>query len=386
MSTPTTQRPAEGEKLRITSYIDSDSHVEEPDACWNYLDAEFAHRRPRILNLRGEPGLPTQDAYWIIDGRQHPRPLGESPTYYGSPPVSTMALRKAYSVPSQSLEDVAVRLADMDRNKIKLSVLFPTVFLAHLTDDPRFEAALMRSYNTWLAERCGLSGGRLKYVALLPLRSPNDAVAEVRRAKELGAVGLYTMGTAGEMMLNDRRLDPVWEEAVKQDMPLCIHIGYSHPGILASCDSVYIGIATAVLLPIFMAFAAITGGGVLDRHPRLKVGFFEAGGDWLPYMVRRMGHYHPVVKQIFNLPVPKKTPAEYFMERRIYFSVEGHEPHLAEVIETVGEDCVFASADMPHAEGRESELEEMVERTDLPAGLRDKILSANTLRFYGLPA
>ena len=370
--------------LGITQYIDSDSHVEEPEACWNYIDAEFACRRPRIVNLRGQPGLPAQDAYWLIDGRQHPRPLGESPTYYGSPPVSTMALNKPYSVPSQSLEDVSARLADLDANHIRLSVIFPTVFLAQLSEEPRFEAALMRSYNTWLAERCGQSGGRLKFVAMIPLRSPQEAVAEVKRAKSLGAVGIYSMGTAGTMMLSDRRLDPVWEEASKQDLPLCVHIGYSHPGILASVESIYVGIATSVLLPIFMGFAAITGGGVLDRHPKLKVGFFEAGGDWLPYWVNRMGHYHPVVKNVFHLPVPDKTPAEYLKEGRIYFSVEGHETQLPEVIRMVGEDCIFASADMPHAEGRETELEEMVERIDLPVSLREKILSTNTLRFYNL--
>ena len=163
-----------------------------------------------------------------------------------------------------------------------------------------------------------------------------------------------------------------------------MHIGYSHPGILASVESIYVGIATSVLLPIFMGFAAITGGGVLDRHPKLKVGFFEAGGDWLPYWVNRMGHYHPVVKNVFHLPVPDKTPAEYLKEGRVYFSVEGHETQLPEVIKMVGEDCIFASADMPHAEGRETELEEMVERIDLPASLREKILSTNTLRFYNL--
>lgn len=48
----------------------------------------------------------------------------------------------------------------------------------------------MRSYNTRLAERCAQAPRRLKFAALLPLRNPPEAVAEVRRAKELGAVAI----------------------------------------------------------------------------------------------------------------------------------------------------------------------------------------------------
>ena len=48
----------------------------------------------------------------------------------------------------------------------------------------------------------------------------------------------------------------------------------------------------------------------------------------------------------------------------------------------VGEDNVMASADMPHAEGRDSELEEVAEREDIPVDLRRKMLTTNTQRFY----
>jgi predicted TIM-barrel fold metal-dependent hydrolase len=370
--------------LKIVGYIDCDSHVEEPQAAWQHLEREYYQRRPLLVDLRGTDGLSTQDAYWLIDGHQFPSPTGPGAFYYGSPPTSTLAFRKPYGVPSQSLEDVPARLADLDRNNIKLSVIFPTVFLTHLTDDVKYEAALMRSYNTWLAERCSVSGGRLKFVAMIPLRSPQEAVAEVRRAKGLGAVGLYTMGTAGEMMLHDASLDPVWSEAEEQGLPVCVHTGFSQPSLKKSVDNLYMAISTSLLLPLFAGFVAITGGGVLDRHPGLRVGFFEAGGDWLPYMVTRMGHYHPVVPRVFNLPVPKKPPSEYLKEGRIYVSIEGHDILLPQVLDLLGEDHLLASADMPHAEGRDSELEEVLERDDVPARIREKILTTNTLRFYNL--
>jgi predicted TIM-barrel fold metal-dependent hydrolase len=145
-------------------------------------------------------------------------------------------------------------------------------------------------------------------------------------------------------------------------------------------------ISTSLLLPLFAGFVAIVGGGVLDRHPRLRVGFFEAGGDWLPYFVTRMDHYHPVVPKLFNLPVPAKPPSAYLQEGRIAVSIEGHDLLLPQVMELLGEDNLLASADIPHAEGRDGELEEVLERVDILAAIRTKILTTNTLRFYNLPA
>jgi predicted TIM-barrel fold metal-dependent hydrolase len=383
MTTQAAPQHADGQ-LKIAGYVDCDSHVEEPAAAWQHLEAEYHQRRPLLIDLRGTDGLATQDAYWLIDGRQYPSPTGPGASFFGSPPVSTLALRKPYGVGSQSLEDVPARLADLDRNNIRLSVIFPTVFLTGLTTDVAYEAALMRSYNTWLAERCSISAGRLRFVAMIPWRNPAAAVAEVRRAKGLGAVGLYTMGTAGEMMLHDRSLDPIYSAAEEHGLPVCVHTGYSQPSLKQNVDNLYMSISSSLLLPLFAGFVAITGGGVLDRHPGLRVGFFEAGGDWLPYFVTRMGHYHPVVPRIFNLPVPKKAPAEYLAEGRIYASIEGHDILLPQVIELLGEDRLLASADMPHAEGRDSELEEVLERDDVPARIREKILTTNTLRFYNL--
>ena len=50
---------------------------------------------------------------------------------------------------------------------------------------------------------------KLKFAAVLPLRDVPAAVAEVKRAKELGAVTFATTyGTIGEKLLSDPSLDP----------------------------------------------------------------------------------------------------------------------------------------------------------------------------------
>lgn len=365
--------------------IDCDSHVEECEATFAYLDPRYHDRRPLHADLHGIPKNSPQDSYWLIDGRFFPRPAAYGGAmFFGTPTSSTLAREKPFSIPSQTLEDVGVRVADMDRVGIDVSVLFPTLFLTHVTDDPRYEAALMRSYNSWLAERCGQAPERLKWGALLPLRSPDDAVAEVRRAKELGAACYYTMGTAGEHLLDHESLDPVYDAICEQGLPLCVHVGWSHPGLTATCNDSFASFGLSFTLPVLMGFFAITGGGVLDRHPDLRVAFLEAGGDWLPYMLDRLDRYHWVVYHKFGRPVSRHKPSEYLQSHQVYLSVEGDEPGIPQVVQLIGEDRIMASADMPHAEARDNHLEEITERDDLTAQQKEKILTHNPARFYNL--
>lgn len=361
--------------------IDADSHVEECEATWSHLEEKYYSRRPIHLNLSGTPGLPRNDSYWLIDGRIHARPGMPGSTQSGTPVSSTLARSKPFTAGSQTLEDVPARLRDMDKIGIDISVLFPTAVLTHLTPDPDFEAALMRSYNTWLAERCAQVSHRLKWAALVPFRNVKEAVAEIRRAKDLGAVTVFSLGTAGVKLLHHPSLDPIYAALVEYDLPLCIHVGWSHPGLIYSCNDVYESFMISFTLPVMMGFFSVTGGGVLDRFPRLRVAFLEAGGDWLPYVVDRMGRYYEVTKYNWR-PVPLRHAREYLGTGNIYLSVEGDERLLPTVMEMVGEDYILASADIPHPEARENCMAEIRERLDISEKAKEKILTHNPARLF----
>ncbi len=67
------------------------------------------------------------------------------------------------------LTDVSARLADLDRCGIEKQVIYPSSWLACMAEDAELEAALARSYNTFMARQCNASGGRLFYGAVIPL-------------------------------------------------------------------------------------------------------------------------------------------------------------------------------------------------------------------------
>jgi predicted TIM-barrel fold metal-dependent hydrolase len=369
------------EKFRV---VDADSHIEEVTEIWDHLDAAFQPRRPFPVTLEKNIGHTNLNAFWYIDGAAVPKLEGPGTTLIATPLTSGYARSKPFSVGSQGLTDVKARLRDLDDFGLDVQVIYPTLFLATLTDDLAFEAALMRAYNSYLARACGEAPERLKWAGVVPLRSPAEAVKEVRRCKELGAVAITTLGTAGESLLHERSLFPVYAEIERQDLPLCIHVGWSHPGLNKSCDNIYLS-RISFTLPVIAAFWSLVGGGVLDEFPRLRAGFLEAGSEWLPYWIGRMDHYyHADTENARGGYMPKRRPPEYLKEGRIFFTCEAEETALPQVLELVGEDQVMASADIPHGEARERSMEIVRERTDLSDRAKKKILGANAERFYSL--
>ena len=364
--------------------IDVDSHVEEPEEAWAALEPPYAARRPTIVTAPAAALTTKQDAFWLVDGRLHPNPQGPGRMFFGTPAVSTFGRAKAISHGSQTLLDPAARLRDMDAEGLDVQVLFSTVFLAPLTDDLDFEAALMRSWNTWMAEVCRYAPERLKWAAMVPVRSVPAAVAELRRVKELGAVCVAVTGTAGPKLLHEPEFDPFYAEAARLGLPVCIHTGWSHPGLTASCRGTYAALLIGFSLPPLLGFFSIVGGGVLDRHPDLRVAFYESGADWLPYYVQRMDQYWGAHHRIDTSDLPERKPSEYLRDGRIYFTCEGDEELLPRVIEMLGEDRMMLSADMPHVEARENSFDEIRQRADLSDAVKQKIVGGNALRFLGL--
>lgn len=369
--------------MNAYTFIDADAHVEECDDTWNYLDEEFRPRRPVAVTLDRAPGRGNLNAFWLIDGNVLPNPASRGASVFATPTSCALGQKKSFSRESQELTDAGARLRDMDLWGIDIQVIFPTVFLVSPSEDPRFEAALYRSYNSWMAEMCARAPDRLKWNAVLPLRAVDEALKEVRRAKALGAVGAAVYGTAGDKLLNDSSLDPVYRALSEADLPLCVHVGWSLPGLNQVCEHPYAAQIISFSLPLLMAFFAIVDG-VLDRFPTLRVGFFEGGSQWIPYLVDRMDHYYEVDTRLGWGVLPKKAPSRYLEDGNLYITCEAEDRLLPYVLETWGEDRVMVSSDMPHAELRDSAKDEVLKRADLGEASKRKLLVDNALRFYHL--
>src|SRR5207253_6805409 len=84
----------------------------------------------------------------------------------------------------RELTDVPSRLRHMDQMRVQVQVIYPTYLLGAPSDNPAVELAIYRSYNRWLAETTAQGSGRLRWVIMPPLRSPDKIAEELRFGKE----------------------------------------------------------------------------------------------------------------------------------------------------------------------------------------------------------
>jgi predicted TIM-barrel fold metal-dependent hydrolase len=375
------------ERSASTIYIDADSHLEEPDEVFDYLDESFAHRRPRIIDIGDAvKHRPTRNQVWLIDGEIRPKLFGSGPSCYATPPTTEFARLKPVTPEVQSLQDVDGFLATMYKVPLDHTVVYSTLFLHPVTDDPRFEAALMASWNSYLHEQCARSDGRIHYGALIPTIDPVLGAKEIRRARSLGAVSAMLLPAGGDRMLHEPDYDVMWEAAVDVDMPIALHVGYSHNGIQRSCTSLAAALVLNFEMSMTFGMFSMLAGGILDRFPTLRVAFLEAGSVWLPAVLDRLDKWRETPTA--EVWPAEKAPEEYLRSGQLYFTMEGDEDNLVEFVDMVGYQQILGSADFPHVHYAGGQLgigfTLMRNNEHLDDTKKAAILGRNAVRFYDL--
>jgi len=369
--------------------VDADGHVEENEVTFSdkYLEPGFRGDRPQVVGVDGF-------AYWMIQEQLFPRRLGRgchnlgTPTSYGGKRTRFTAT-KPESLESLELLDPAARLRDMDAEDLGVAVLYPTLFLAYpLTLSPPLATALSSAYNRWMAAATG-GNGRLRWAAVVNLDEPQAAARQVREARQLGAVAVMVLGTAGDRLLDDPALLPFFEAVAQEDLTLAVHVGWACPSVSNLYADLYTATVIPFLAPVLMGFAALLGGGLLDRFPTLRVAFLEAGCEWVHFMVHRLEHRFTFATGMAKLipqtaPRAACPPQEYLRRGNLYISTEVEDALLPQVIDLVGEDQIIFGSDMPHGDRERFAARALQARADLGESAKRKILADNARRLYRL--
>ena len=373
--------------------IDADGHVEENPLTFSdkYFDPAFRSHRPVVV-----PGTEEGLAYWMIDEQLFPRRVGRGCNNLGTPasingkPVRH-AQRKPDTLGSMELTNLSERLAIMDEENISLQVLYPTLFLAYpLSSSPAYTSAMCCAYNRWLGDV--LSGQeRLKWVGVANLDDIPGAVKQVNEAKQLGAVGMMILGTAGDRLLDDESLLPFYAAVASADLPLAVHVGWACPSLNNLYTHIYPSGVIPFLMPVLMGMVSMMSGGIFDRFPNLRVVYLEAGCLWVHFILERLHHrFEHSGKNLANVvsrtaPIQKLAPMDYIKKGNIYFSSEVEDILLPHVLELVGDGQMMFASDMPHGDRERFAAKTLQDRSDITDAAKTKILETNPVTFYRLP-
>ena len=139
----------------MAGILDADTHILEPREMWDFFDKELASECPTVVS--GPNRL-----HWLIDGSLFPNAGGKHGANLATP-VSYDLRAQRPDVGARELLDVEYRLGDMDAMGVETQVVYPTLFLAFLTEDPGLDLALAQAYNRFLAQAYEKSGGRIRW-------------------------------------------------------------------------------------------------------------------------------------------------------------------------------------------------------------------------------
>jgi predicted TIM-barrel fold metal-dependent hydrolase len=286
----------------------------------------------------------------------------------------------------------------LDEVGIERTVLYPTRALAMGQNrDPDFDAALAHAYNEWMSDTyVRHPSGRFSGVAVLPMLTPERAVAELRHAVEvLGMSAAMIPANGLPRHLGSREYWPVYAEAERLGCPISFH-GGSHSGMGFDDLNVYAPVhALGHPFALLITLGGMVFNRVYERFPDLRTAYLEGGAAWVLLAIERFAEsgsaFRPYNPNGEVLELVGKGVDEHLIEliatERIALGCEGGEHELARVSEAVGTTPFMYSSDYPHevdARTCRHELEELVEQ-DLGDEAVAAILGGNARRFYGLP-
>lgn len=366
--------------------VDADSHVMEPDDLWErYLEPRYRGRGPRRTAAPGAKGSGFTFGEITVGGEE----INEGVT-------DELAVRSALHLVQHYREsllagfDPASHIASVRRAGFGRTFIYPTIGLwlfAIDTMEADLAGALVRAYNDWLFDFCGHDRAFLNGVGAVSQHDPVDMVAELRRVAGFGWKAVYVRPNPVKgRSLGHPDFEPFWTECERLGIAVSVHEGTHARVPTAGADRFRTRFgkhACSHPLEQMIALLSLVEGGVLERHPGLRVAFLEAGAGWVPYWLFRLDEEHASLGWEVKKNV-RLAPSEYF-RRQCFVGCEPGEPYLARIVDFIGEDNLLFGSDYPHIDHTPAALADLF-RTQSGAGERqmEKLLCDNPRRYYGL--
>jgi aminocarboxymuconate-semialdehyde decarboxylase len=266
----------------------------------------------------------------------------------------------------------------MDRQRVDLQVIAipPPNFHYHVP--PEVGTDFARIQNDALIDLSDKQPDRFHVFATLPLQDIAASLAEIERVSAFPRVrGVQIGSNIDGTDVDDPSLEPLWSDLEQRDLPVWFH---SDQRSIAGADrmaSYYLQNLIGIPLESTIAAAKLIFGGVLDRHPRLRIGFTHGGG-FSPYQIGRWEHGW-MVRPEPKVNISETGPRQYF--GMMYFDSLTHDPLSLEMLgRRMGWGHVLLGSDYPFDMASTDPVGgvEAVEMSDVD---RARVLQSNAERF-----
>lgn len=262
-------------------------------------------------------------------------------------------------------------LEDLDLSGAVLSVV-PMIFGYELQAEVADELSL--AANAGLAEMCAVDPDRLRWMASVPMQTPERAAWHLGQAREQGCVGVEIATSLVGRYFDDPFFEPFWAAAEQLSLPVMIHPAYGEES--GGFNRFYLRNVIGNLLETTIAIERLIGAGTLDRHPGLRVLLVHAGG-YFPFQAGRLRHAAKVRPELAESP-----PDPWAYRGQVVVDTITHDvAALRYVVERMGVENVVMGTDIPFDMATPAPMDELRHAVD-DAAVRS-IAENNPARLFG---
>ena len=273
------------------------------------------------------------------------------------------------------LTQLPLRLAEMDATGVDVQVVSPSPSHYYPWAEEELADWSARTANRLVADLVASAPDRLIGLGLIALQHPERCVELLDDALGLGLAGVEISSFAPGVELSDERLDPFWARAAATEAVLFLHpFGCSLDERL---DRYYLSNTVAQPAENAVALSHLIFGGVLDRHPGLRI-VAAHGGGYLPTVIGRSDHAWATRTDAHSCA---ESPSSYL--GRIWFDSLTHSAEgLRALVAAAGPSQVVLGSDWPFDMGVDDPVAP-ARAAGLDATTEEAVLRGNAARLLG---
>jgi aminocarboxymuconate-semialdehyde decarboxylase len=205
------------------------------------------------------------------------------------------------------------------------------------------------------------------------------AAEELERAvQQCGLRGATLMSNANNESLDSKKFMPIYEKAVKLDVPLFIHP--TSPLNCTAMDDYRLVPILGFGVDTSLAILRLVFSGVIKKLPKLKLVASHLGGVF-PYL---RGRIEVGFKAYPECKVNISEPPSRYLKKIWMDSICYDQENLMSSYAYSGADKIMLGTDFPHQIGDLGNAVERIKRLNMPIDEKQKILGENAAKILKL--
>ena len=272
------------------------------------------------------------------------------------------------------------RLKECAEHKVDVQVLSTVPVMFSYWAKPKDTLELSVFLNDHIAEIVEKYPKRFVGLGTVPMQSPELAVKELKRCKDIGLKGIQIGSHVEDMNLDREELFPVFQACEELDMAVFVH-----PWDMMNKENMnkyWLPWLVGMPAESSLAICSMIFGGVFERLPNLRVAFAHGGGSF-PATIARIEHgfkVRPDLVAIDNDVNPKAYLGKFYLDSLV------HDPLMLDyLINLIGEDKVALGTDYPFPLG-ELEPGKLIHAMDYSTDVKSKLLGGSALNWLNMSA